>query len=137
MAEEAIRNSPEIRSIDNTLRARDEILKGERRQLGPVEDLVGQHSADPGEAALVADTAASLGMEMPAFERARSFGAVSAMMTRSEDDPLHFRQTTIWESREDFERYWSSDEAARAREDAMPYYVKPLLPSWHVPADRD
>jgi outer membrane protein TolC len=34
MAEEAIRNSPEIKSIDNTLRARDEILKGERRQLG-------------------------------------------------------------------------------------------------------
>jgi outer membrane protein len=34
MAEEAIRNSPEIRSIDNSLRARDEILKGERRQLG-------------------------------------------------------------------------------------------------------
>ena len=34
MAEEAIRNSPEIRSIDNTLVAREEILKGERRQLG-------------------------------------------------------------------------------------------------------
>jgi outer membrane protein TolC len=34
MAQEAIRNSPEIRSIDNRLRAEDEILKGERRQLG-------------------------------------------------------------------------------------------------------
>jgi outer membrane protein TolC len=34
MADEAIRNSPEIRSIDNTIRARDEVLKGERRQLG-------------------------------------------------------------------------------------------------------
>jgi len=34
MAEESIRNSPEIRSIDNTISARDEILKGERRQLG-------------------------------------------------------------------------------------------------------
>ncbi len=34
MAQEAIRNSPEIRSIDNTIRARDEVLKGERRQLG-------------------------------------------------------------------------------------------------------
>ena len=34
MAQEAIRNSPEIRSIDNTIRARDELLKGERRQLG-------------------------------------------------------------------------------------------------------
>ncbi|MFW2387652.1 MAG: TolC family protein [Polyangiales bacterium] len=34
MAKEAILNSPEIRSIDNTIRARDELLKGERRQLG-------------------------------------------------------------------------------------------------------
>jgi outer membrane protein TolC len=34
MAQEAVRNSPEIRSIDNTIAAREEILKGERRQLG-------------------------------------------------------------------------------------------------------
>jgi outer membrane protein TolC len=34
MADEAILNSPEIRSIDNTIRGRDELLKGERRQLG-------------------------------------------------------------------------------------------------------
>ena len=34
MAEEAILNSPEIRSIDATIRGRDELLKGERRQLG-------------------------------------------------------------------------------------------------------
>jgi outer membrane protein len=34
MATEALRNSPEIRSIDATIRARDELLKGERRQLG-------------------------------------------------------------------------------------------------------
>ena len=34
LAQEAIRNSPEIRSIDNTIRGRDELLKGERRQLG-------------------------------------------------------------------------------------------------------
>ena len=61
MAEEAIRNSPEIRSIDNTLRARDEILKGERRQLGipdiavvggfqhiPFVDGVGSEPVPPG-----------------------------------------------------------------------------------------
>jgi outer membrane protein TolC len=34
MAKEAILNSPEIRSIDSTIQARDELLKGERRQLG-------------------------------------------------------------------------------------------------------
>ena len=60
MAEEAIRNSPEIRSIDNTLVAREEILKGERRQLGipdiavvggfqhvPFVDGVGSQPIDP------------------------------------------------------------------------------------------
>ncbi len=34
MAEEAILNSPEIRSIDSTISGREELLKGERRQLG-------------------------------------------------------------------------------------------------------
>ncbi|MBW2402709.1 MAG: TolC family protein [Deltaproteobacteria bacterium] len=34
MAKEALLNSPEIRSIDSTISARDELLKGERRQLG-------------------------------------------------------------------------------------------------------
>ena len=69
---------------------------------------------------------------MPAFERARAYGATAAMMTRSEDDPLHFRQTTVWESRDDFGRFWSSDDAARARQDALNYYNKPLLPNWHA-----
>ena len=53
-------------------------------------------------------------------------------LTRAEDDHLHFRQTTVWEDRADFERYWSSDEVASVRADAMSYYAKPLLPSWHV-----
>jgi outer membrane protein len=34
MAKEALLNSPEIRSIDSTISARDQLLKGERRQLG-------------------------------------------------------------------------------------------------------
>ena len=34
MAEEALRNSPEIRGIDSQISGRDELLKGERRQLG-------------------------------------------------------------------------------------------------------
>lgn len=68
---------------------------------------------------------------LPAVERAESFGATDWSLTRSEDDPLHFRQTTVWDSREDFERYWSSDEVAAARQRALNYYNKPLLPSWH------
>lgn len=70
---------------------------------------------------------------MPAFERAGAFGATSSSMTRAEDDPLHFRQTTVWESRDDFDRYWSSDAVASARQEALNYYNKPVLPTWHVP----
>lgn len=72
---------------------------------------------------------------MPALERAKAYGATSTSMTRAEDDPLHFRQTTVWRSRADFERFWTSDEAARAREEAINYYNKPLVPSWHVPVE--
>lgn len=69
---------------------------------------------------------------LPAVRRAGAFGATSYSLTRSEDDHLHFRQTTIWNDRADFERYWSSDEVSIARENAMNYYNKPLLPSWHM-----
>ena len=41
-------------------------------------------------------------------------------------------QRTTWNSRADFERYWSSDEVAHAREQAFDYYNKPVLPSWHM-----
>lgn len=68
---------------------------------------------------------------MPALERAQAYGATEApRMARSEEDPLHFRQETVWESREDFERFWSSDEASLAREQALDYYNKPLIPTW-------
>lgn len=69
---------------------------------------------------------------LPALQRAGSFGATRYSLSRSHDDHLHFLQTTVWNDREDFERFWSSDEVAKAREDALSYYNKPLLPSWHV-----
>lgn len=67
----------------------------------------------------------------PAAERAASFGARSWSLTRSVDDPLHFRQTMIFEDRADFDRYWYSDDISRIREEALNYYNKPLLPSWY------
>ncbi len=73
----------------------------------------------------------------PALERSAAFGATSFTLTRSEDDHLHFIQTTFWDSRADFDRYWSSDEVSRAREDAIDYYNKPLLPAWHMLLVRD
>ena len=76
---------------------------------------------------------------MPALERAPSFGATSFSLTRSEDDHLHFIQTTIWENRADFDRFWASDEIADAREAAGSWFNKPVLPVWHVliAAERD
>jgi hypothetical protein len=67
----------------------------------------------------------------PAAERAMAFGAKTWGLTRAIDDPLHFRQASVWDDRESFERYWYSDEVAAVRESVMNLYNKPLLPSWH------
>ena len=48
----------------------------------------------------------------PALDRALAFGAKSCYLTRDVDDPLHFRQVTVWDDHADFERYWYSDEIA-------------------------
>jgi heme-degrading monooxygenase HmoA len=68
----------------------------------------------------------------PAAERALAFGAKSWALTRGVDDPLLFRQTTVWDNRADFERYWYSDEVSATRTEAMNYYAKPVLPGWHT-----
>jgi quinol monooxygenase YgiN len=65
----------------------------------------------------------------PAAARMPAFGAT---LTRSTDDPLAFRQTSVWESRADFERYWFSEEIEAARAAAIDLYDLPLLPSWHT-----
>ncbi len=64
--------------------------------------------------------------------RAMAFGAKGWSLTRNVEDPLHFRQASLWESREDFERYWYSDEISALREEAVDYYNKPVLPVWHT-----
>jgi hypothetical protein len=68
----------------------------------------------------------------PAAAKAPAFGAKSWSLIRSTDDPLAFRQTMIWESRSDFERYWYSDEIAQARATIIDLYDIPLLPAWHI-----
>ena len=68
----------------------------------------------------------------PAFDRAAAYGATAHTLTRSEEDHLHFVQMTAWESRGDFERYWSSDEVSSARQAALNMYAKPVYPVWHV-----
>jgi hypothetical protein len=68
----------------------------------------------------------------PAAAKAPAYGAKSWSLIRSTDDPLAFRQTMVWESRSDFERYWYSDEIAQARATIIDLYDIPLLPSWHT-----
>jgi hypothetical protein len=67
-----------------------------------------------------------------AAAKAPAYGAKSWSLIRSTDDPLAFRQTMIWESRSDFERYWYSDEIAQARATIIDLYDIPLLPAWHI-----
>jgi hypothetical protein len=68
----------------------------------------------------------------PAAARAMAFGAKRWSLSRSSDDPLLFRQASVWASRDDFERYWFSDEIASVREQALNYFNKPLSPIWHT-----
>lgn len=69
---------------------------------------------------------------LPSAGRVLAFGASSWSLTRAVDDPLAFRQSSVWESRADFERYWYSAEIAAARERIIDLYDKPLLPAWHT-----
>ena len=61
----------------------------------------------------------------PAAARMPAFGAKSWSLTRSIDDPLAFQQTSVWENRSDFERYWFSEEIEAARAAAH----RPLRPA--------
>ena len=68
----------------------------------------------------------------PAAARMPAFGAKSWSLTRSTDDPLAIRQSSVWESRADFERYWYSEEIEKARAAVIDLHDIPLLPTWHT-----
>lgn len=68
----------------------------------------------------------------PAAAKMLAYGAKSWSLTRSIDDPLHFVQTSTWERRSDFERYWYSEEIGAARATVIDLYALPLLPAWHT-----
>lgn len=68
----------------------------------------------------------------PAAAKMPAYGAKSWSLTRSVDDPLSFQQTSSWENRADFERYWFSEEIENARAAVIDLYDLPLLPEWHT-----
>jgi heme-degrading monooxygenase HmoA len=67
----------------------------------------------------------------PALDRALAAGASTCYLTRNIENPLHFRQVSVWDDMDDFEAYWGSDEIAGLRSDAINYFHKPVLPVWH------
>lgn len=69
----------------------------------------------------------------PAAAKAETYGAESWQIYRSVEDPLIFRQVTVWSDKQDFERYWYSEELSAHREEIIDLYVKPLLPIWCTP----
>jgi len=68
----------------------------------------------------------------PAAARMPAFGAKSWSLIRAVDDPLHLRQSSTWERRADFERYWFSDEIEAARAQVIDFHDIPVLPAWHT-----
>jgi heme-degrading monooxygenase HmoA len=68
----------------------------------------------------------------PALERALAYGASGAFLTRNEDDPLHIRQVTFWDNRDDQQRWWFSDELSHLRQGALKYFHKPVEQHWHA-----
>jgi len=68
----------------------------------------------------------------PAAAKMPSYGAKSWSLIRSTEDPLSFRQTSVWERRSDFERFWYSDEIEAVRAQIVDLYDLPLLPVWHT-----
>jgi len=68
----------------------------------------------------------------PVAARMPAYGAKSWSLTRAVDDPLAIRQSSVWENRADFERYWFSEEVEQARAAVINLYDLPLLPTWHT-----
>jgi heme-degrading monooxygenase HmoA len=69
----------------------------------------------------------------PAAAKVMDYGAESWEIYRSVDDPLLFRQLTVWNDKAGFEAWWYSEEISAIREDIIDLYAKPILPTWCTP----
>ena len=67
----------------------------------------------------------------PAAAAALDYGASWWAFYRSKDDPLDFTQVAIFEDKQQFERYWYSEQLAEARAECSGLYEVPVLPIWH------
>ncbi len=67
----------------------------------------------------------------PVAEAVLDYGAYSYAFLRSSEDPLRFMQLAAFDAREDWERYWYSEEVAEARSTATGYFQIPVVPVWY------
>lgn len=68
---------------------------------------------------------------LPAAEAVLDYGATGWAFFRSEDGLLDFTQVAFFPTKEDWERYWYSEEITAARADAQGLYQVPLVPAFH------
>jgi hypothetical protein len=70
----------------------------------------------------------------PAAEAALDYGASGWALYRSKEGKLDFIQHAYFPSKDDWDRYWYSEEISAARISAQGYYQVPLLPTFHTVA---
>lgn len=67
----------------------------------------------------------------PAAEAALDYGATAWALLRAEEGGLDFTQLAVFPAKDDFDRYWYSEEIAAARVDCAGLFQVPLLPKFH------
>jgi len=68
---------------------------------------------------------------LPAAEAVLDYGATGWAFFRAQDGLLDFMQFAFVRTKEDFDRYWYSDEIGAVRAEASGLYQVPLLPTFH------
>jgi hypothetical protein len=70
---------------------------------------------------------------LPVAEAAMDYGATHWAFYRNSDGRLDFLQEAIFPSKQDFDRYWYSEEVAEARAKGSGLFQVPILPTyWEV-----
>jgi len=59
------------------------------------------------------------------------YGATDYQVFRSRDDRYRFLQTSTWESKLDWERFWEGEDAITFRVNHQGWYQVPVLYVWH------
>ncbi len=70
---------------------------------------------------------------LPVAEAVLDYGATHWAFYRNSDGRLDFLQEAIFASKQDFDRYWYSEEVAEARAKGSGLFQVPILPTyWEV-----